>query len=118
MHTREQIIDIREDMSARRTNMDVAAADQSDQGRTRLLDSLKSKMTTIQENAKTVESIVTELQNVLAAGGDAASVSMGEFKCFLGNIDHLEVGSGGRLASALEEYSDHPNAGVVSDDCL
>lgn len=118
VHTREQVIEIRDDMVARRTNMDVAAADQADQGRTRLLNDLKSQITTIQENQKKVESIVTELQNLLSSIGESVPVELGEFTCFLGNIDHLNVGAGGRLASTLEEYSEHPNAGVVSDDCL
>ena len=73
---------------------------------------MQEDIASIQKNAKTVESIVDEL-TVLAEniGANLDDVSEG-FTAFLGNLDQLAVGAGGRLAEGLEQFSDHPNAGV------
>jgi len=117
--TRQQIGKIRDGLIAQRSNMDIAAADGADQGRTRTLKKLKGKVASIQKNAKTVESIVSELKTILLAAGEAVEQTFDQLQAlngFAANIDHLAVGAGGRLAAGLEEFSDHPNAGVVLCD--
>jgi hypothetical protein len=110
--TRQQITSIRDDLIGRRTNLDVAAADSSDQGRSRFITRVQEDIASIQKNAKTVESIVDEL-TVLAENIGANLEDAGEgFVAFLGNLDQLAIGAGGRLAEGLEQFSDHPNAGV------
>jgi hypothetical protein len=113
VQTRQQITDIRDDMVARRISQEIAAADSSDQGRTRFIESAKESIATIQRNAQTVEAIVADLTTLLGAIGGNVSTSIGEFTAFLSDLDHLQVNAGGRLAGALEAVSDHPNAGVV-----
>src|SRR5690606_40594413 len=102
-----------------RSNIEIAAADSADQGRSRLVDRLKSKISTIQKNAKTVESIVAEFKELLSAAGESLDQSLEgleKFNALLGNTDQLAVAAGGRLAAGLEEFSEHPNAGVVACD--
>lgn len=111
--TRQQIIDIRDDMIARRANSDLAAADSSDQGRDRLIDKIGEQISGIQKNAKTIEAIVTDLKNILEQIGGSLEESFGGFSDFLGNLDRLSVGGGGHLSSLLEEVSEYPNQGVV-----
>lgn len=117
--TRQQLGTIRDGLIAQRSNLDIAAADSADQGRLRSVKRLKDRVSEIQKNAKTVESIVSELQVILEAAGEAASqsfASLQELNGISGNIDHLAVGAGGRLAADLEDFSEHPNAGVVLCD--
>jgi hypothetical protein len=113
VQTRLQISAIRDDMVSRRANVDLAAIDASDQGRTRFIDRIGEQISSIQKNAKTVEAIVSDLTQILESLGGAVEETFGEIPAFLGNIDHLAVGAGGRLASTLEEYSEFANAGVV-----
>lgn len=113
VQTRNQISAIRDSLIGRLANQDIASVDSSDQGLSRFINGLKGKIASIQKNAKTVESIVTELKSIAAQIGlNLTDAGLGAAS-FLGNIDHLAVGAGGRLASALEEFSDFANAGVV-----
>jgi len=116
VQTRRSIINIRDDMVARRANLDLAAADSSDQGRTRLIERLGEDIKTIQKNAKTVEAIVDELKSLVESAGGLLEESFGSINTFLGNIDQLNVKAGGHLSSVLESVSDFPNAGVVECD--
>lgn len=114
--TRQQIGKIRDSLIAQRSNLEISAADSSDQGRKRLVTKLKSKIAQIQKNAKTVESIVNELKVILEAAGESTLQTLSGLQALngiAGNLDHLAVGAGGRLAAGLEEFSAHPNAGVV-----
>jgi len=110
--TRQQIIGIRDDMVAKKTNQDIAAADSSDQGRKNFISKAKKEVATIQKNAKTVESIVTSLGELLKSAGGILSPALSSLSSFAGNLDHLQVGAGGRLSDGLEEFSEHPNGGV------
>jgi len=110
--TRQQVAAIRDDLIGRRTNLDVAAADSSDQGRNRFITRIREDVASIQKNAKIVESIVTELEAIAKRIGANLDDAREGFTDFLGNLDRLAVGAGGRLAAGLEEFSDHPNAGV------
>ncbi len=117
--TRQQIGAIRDGLIAQRSNADIAAADSADQGRFRFVKKLKQKVAEIQKNAKTIDAIVAELKVVLEAAGESVSQSFATLQALngiAGNIDHLMVGAGGRLAAGLEEFSAHPNAGVVLCD--
>jgi hypothetical protein len=113
VQTRLQISNIRDEMVARRSNSELAAADSGDQGRSRLIDRIGEQIASIQKNAKTVESIVTELTGILESIGGSLGESFGEFADFLGNLDQLAVGAGGHLGSLLEQISEFPNQGVV-----
>jgi hypothetical protein len=112
--TRKQITDIRDGMVAKKSNEDLALADSADQGRSRFISRLQKDMASIQKNAKTVESIVTTLKELQKSLGGAFDESFGSLSldAFSANLDHLSVGAGGRLSDGLEEYSQHPNAGV------
>ncbi|MBW2691022.1 MAG: hypothetical protein JRE57_00130 [Deltaproteobacteria bacterium] len=114
VQTRQQILDIRDGMVADRANAEIAAADSADQGRTRFIDNAKESIATIQRNAKTVEAIVTDLSNLFESLGGSLSDVGTSLTAFLSDLDHLAVEAGGRLADGLEEFSDHPNAGVVT----
>ncbi len=117
IQTRQQLGKMRDDLIAKRTNMDIASVDSSDQGRSRFIDKVKDQIDTIQKNAKTVESIVSDLKGLLAAAGgklDQSLSGLAKFNALLGNADQLAVGAGGRLAAGLEEFSKQPNAGVVA----
>ena len=110
--TKQQIANIRDGLVAKRTNQDIAAADSSDQGLSRLVDGLQNQISDIQRNAQTVEAIVADLKEIgkqLQINLDNASDGFNEFSA---NLDKLSVGAGGRLASGLEEYSKHPKGGV------
>lgn len=112
VQTRQQLTGIRDGLVAKQTNQNVAAADSSDQGITRFIDGLKSQITDIQKNAKTVEAIVVDLKEIAKQLNiDITNASAG-LDAFAANIDKLAVGAGGRLASGLEEFSKHPKAGV------
>src|SRR5690606_2441287 len=74
--TRAQLQRMRDDLIAQRSNIEIAAADSADQGRSRLVDRLKSKISTIQKNAKTVESIVAEFKELLSAAGESLDQSL------------------------------------------
>lgn len=110
--TRQQISSIRDDMVAQKTNQDLAASDSADNGRKKYIAKIKTGIATIQRNAKTVESIVVTLEGILKKAKGTLDQPLGEITTFLGNLDHLNVNAGGRLADKLEEYSDHPNEGV------
>jgi len=112
--TRKQITDIRDGMVSKKGNDDLALADSADQGRSRFISKLQKDMASIQKNAKTVESIVATLTELQKSLGGALDDSFGTLSldAFSANLDHLTVGAGGRLAGGLEEYSEHPNAGV------
>jgi hypothetical protein len=112
VQTRQQISDIRDNIVASKANQDIAAADSSDQGRSRFIETVQATIANIQKNTKAVESIVEELQNIADEIGAAVGETVGTATAFLGNVDHLNVGAGGALASILEEYSDHPKAGT------
>jgi hypothetical protein len=112
--TRQQIIAIRDSLVGKKTNQDVAAADTADSGRTRMITKLQETIADIQRNAKAVETIAAEVKRIGEQIGVNAVAAVEGFKTFLGNIDHLAVGAGGRLAAGLEEFSKHPNAGVVA----
>ena len=113
VQTRQSITDIRDGMVGRRSNVELAAADSADQGRSRFIDKIKEDIASIQKNAKTVEAIVTDLQSILERRGAAGVESFGKLTEFLGNLDQLAVGATGRLAPTLEKFSEHANAGVV-----
>jgi len=110
--TRQQIIDIRDDLVGLRTNLDVAGADSADQGRARFIGRIQEDIASTQRNAEIVKSIVNEL-TVLAneIGADLSDVTEG-ITGFLGNLDQLAVAAGGRLSGELERFSGFPNAGV------
>jgi hypothetical protein len=113
VQTRQQVADIRDEMVARQTNQDVAAADNADQGRSRIVLNVKLQISDLQKNAKTVESISSELTSIAERLNINIEVSLGDTPAFLGNLDYLSVGAGGRLSSPLEDLSEFPNAGVV-----
>lgn len=115
---RKQIAEIRDNLIGRQTNQAIAAVDTASSGRSRLIDQLKGDVSRIQRNAKTVESIVSELKSIAEQIGVNVQDAVAGVSAFAGNLDHLAVGAGGRLAAGLEEFSDHPNAGVVSCDPL
>lgn len=112
--TRKQITDIRDGMIAKKSNEDLALADSADQGRSRFISRLQKDMASIQKNAKTVESVVTTLKELQKSLGGAFDDSFGtlDLSTFKANLDVLSVSAGGRLSDGLEEYSQHPNAGV------
>lgn len=117
--TRKQIAAIRDDLIGKRTNLEIASADAADQGRFRFIAKAKAQIATIQKNAKTVEAIVADMKGLLSSAGEALDESidgLSQFNAMLGNIDQLAVKAGGRLAAGLEEFSEHPNAGVVACD--
>lgn len=117
--TRRQLGRMRDDLIAKRSNLEIASADSADQGRTRLVTRLQADMASLQKNATMVESIVSDFRQALATAGEVVDGSLAglqQFNAFLGNLDHLAVAAGGRLAGKLEEFSDHPNAGVVDCD--
>lgn len=117
--TRLQIGKIRDGLIAKRSNQDIAAADGADQKLLRSVTKLKGEVAVIQKNAKAIEGIVSELKVILAAAGEAVDQSFEQLQAldgFSANVDHLAVGAGGRLAAGLEEFSEHPNAGVVLCD--
>jgi hypothetical protein len=117
--TRQQMGEIRDDLVGQRSNLDIASTDSSDSGLSRMVGGIKKKMSTLQRNAKTIESIVADLKGALAKIGGVVDESLdgiAQFNAFLGDLDHLSVGAGGRLAAGLEEHSDHPRAGVVNCD--
>ena len=118
IQTRRIVISLRDDMLSKKLNIDIASVDAADQGRSRFISVIQKNIANIQKSAKTVEAIVEDLQGLLAKTGDAVSESLGSVTTFLGNIDHLAIGAGGRLADSLEEVSDHPNAGVPQCDPL
>jgi hypothetical protein len=110
--TKQQLSSIRDDLVAKQTNQNVAAADSSDQGISRYIEKLQTQISDIQKNAKTVEAILADLKALakkLEINVDSASEGL---EAFAGNLDKLAVGAGGRLASGLEEFSKHPKAGV------
>jgi len=110
--TKQQLSEIRDNLVAKQTNQDVAAADSSDQGISRYIESLQTQMSDIQKNAKTVEAILSDLKALakqLEINVDNASNGLAAFAA---NLDKLAVGAGGRLASGLEEFSKHPRGGV------
>lgn len=110
--TRQQVSDIRDDLLGQETNLRIAAVDSAVQGRTRFIDRTKEQMANLQKNAKTIESIVEELKSIgVRIGADLSDAAQG-IDAFSGNLDQLGVGAGGRLSQGLEEFSDHPNAGV------
>jgi hypothetical protein len=110
--TRQQLAAIRDGLVAQQTNQDVAAADSSDKGLTRFIDGLKTQITDIQKNAKTVEAILADLKAIAKKLKVDVSAASSGFNEFAANLDKLAVGAGGRLASGLEEFSKHPKAGV------
>lgn len=110
--TRQQVNSIREDLVGKETNLRIAALDSSTQGLTRFIDGTKEQMASLQKSAKTVESIVVELKSIAERLGTNLDAATEGFSAFSANLDHLAVGAGGRLAQGLEEFSDHPNAGV------
>jgi hypothetical protein len=112
VRTRQQIIDIRDQLIAQQTSELIAAVDTVDQGRTRLIGRLKSRITSIQKNAKTVESIVEQLQTLGAEVGANMTAAVSSATAFAANLDHLAVNAGGRLAQSLEDYAEHPNTGI------
>ena len=112
IQTRRLVITLRDDMLSSKINIDIASADAADQGRSRFISALQEDIANIQKSAKTVESIVEDLTGLLAKAGEAVDESLGSVTTFLGNVDQLAIGAGGRLAASLEEVSDHPNAGV------
>lgn len=110
--TKQQVADIRDDLIGQETNLRIAAVDSAVQGRTRFIDRTKEQIANLQKNAKTIESIVVELKSIgERIGADLSEASQG-LDAFRGNLDQLAVGAGGRLSQGLEEFSDHPNAGV------
>lgn len=111
--TRGELIGIRDEMVSRQTNQEVAAADSSDQGRSRIIGDVKSGISAIQKNAKTVEAISDKLKALADKLDIDLDVSIGDTPAFLGNLDHLSVGAGGRLSVELEDLSEYANAGVV-----
>lgn len=113
VQTRQQVADIRDEMVARQTNQDVAAADNADQGRSRIVLNVKLQISDLQKNLKTIESISSELTSIAGRLDIDIEVNLGDTPAFLGNLDYLSVGAGGRLSSALEDLSEFPNAGVV-----
>lgn len=117
VQTRQQLSKIRSDMLAKRSNQEIAAADSADSGLFGSIQRMRSQMSVIQKNAKTIESIVTDLKGALSAVGEGFEESLEgleQFNAFLGNLDHLAVAAGGRLAAGLEEFSAQPNGGVVA----
>jgi len=112
--TRGELISIRDEMISRQTNQEVAAADSVDQGRVRILTDVKSEVSSIQKNAKVIESILAQLTGTADKLNIDIDVDMGGTPAFLGNLDYLSVGAGGRLSGGLEEISEYANAGVVS----
>lgn len=117
VQTRQQLSRIRTDLIAKRANQEIAAADSADNGLIGTIGKVKSQIAAIQTSAKTVESIVSDLKQALKAVGegfDDTFEGLKQFNAFLGNLDHLAVAAGGRLAAGLEEFSEHPNAGVVA----
>lgn len=113
VQTRQQVSDIRDNLIGQETNLRIAALDSTSQGLTRFIDTAKERIASIQKNAKTIESIVEQLK-VLGESIGANIEAAGEgLDAFSANLDMLGVGAGGRLSTGLEEFSDHPNAGVV-----
>lgn len=113
VQTRKQVSEIRDNMIAQRANQEIAAADSADQGRTRFIENAKETMASLQRNARTVEAIVTDLKSLLDQLGEKFSESASGFTALMSDIDNLQVQAGGRLAPSLEEFSEHPKAGVV-----
>ena len=112
VQTRQQISEIRADMISKKTNQDVAAVYSADQGRSDFITKAQAEIASIQKNAKTVESIVTALEQLAKDAGGLIAPTLESISSFSGNLDHLQVGAGGSLAEGLEEFSEHPNAGV------
>lgn len=110
--TKQQLSNIRDSLVAQQTNQNVAAADSSDNGISRYIETVKGRISDIQKNAKTVEAILADLKAIAKRLAiNVQDVAEG-LEVFAGNLDKLAVGAGGRLASGLEEFSRHPRAGV------
>lgn len=114
IRTKRELSQIRDDLVARRSNQEISAVDSAVQGQRRTVKKLKDQISRIQKNAETVKSIAGELSALLKE-------AKGSFEGIGDNLDNLktdfasvQIGSGGRLAGVIEEFSDHPNAGVLS----
>lgn len=111
--TRRRILDIRDNLIAKRNNIELAAADASDIGLQRFLGTIESEIFEIQRNAKIVESIVTDLELMLERLGEIRDEAADTITDFISSVNRLSVNAGGRLAEVLEERSSFANAGVV-----
>jgi hypothetical protein len=116
VQTRQQITDIRDNLIGEETNLRIAAVDSAASGLTRFIDTTKEKIASIQKSAKTVEAIVAQLEELGTQIGLNIDEAKAGYNAFRGNLAQLDVGAGGRLAAGLEEFSDHPNGGVVLCD--
>ena len=112
--TRQRVIEIRDKLVARQVTKQYAAADSADFNLRTQIETAQAKVAEIQRDAKQVEAIVSQLQELFDSLGAVQSPT-DSFNTFALNLKRLAVGAGGRLASSLERYSGHPNAGVV--DC-
>jgi hypothetical protein len=112
--TQKKITDIRDGMVAKKGNEDLALADSIDLGRLKFISQAQTSIASIQKNAKAVELIADTLKGLSEQLGTTYDESFGTLSLttFQANLDHLQVGAGGRLSDGLEEYSKHPNGGV------
>ncbi len=109
--TKASIGKIRESLIAQRTNESLSLVDRA-RRRLDFVGKLQDQIAAIQKNASVAAGVLEQLKQIgeqIGANVTAAINAAGELST---NIDHLTVGAGGRLATGLEEFSKHPNAGV------
>jgi hypothetical protein len=110
VQTKKQLSLIRNKLVSRQTNQQLAAADSVDGGRIRFVTQLRSDISEFQKSAETAKGIYEQLKKV----GEQLGVNLQEATAaatgFLGDLQHLEVGEGGRLKKDALEYSKNPSA--------
>lgn len=120
--TRQRVTDIRDDLVGRQTVLEVAADDSVQAGILGRVDKIQNDIDGIQKSAETVKSIYEQLKSLLEKAGETvesieeAIDESEDVQAFKDKVDRLDTDAGGRLASALETFSKHANAGVVLCD--
>jgi hypothetical protein len=108
VQTRKQLGAIRNKFVSRQTNQQLAAADSVDGGRIKFITRLRDDIAEFQKNAATVKGIYEQVKKL----GEQLGVNLQEASAaatgFMGDLQHLEVGEGGRLKKDALEYSKNP----------
>lgn len=110
--TQIRLTTIRDELIGKQTNLNLAATDSADSGTERIIGRLQGNITTLQKNAKTVETILADLETIAEELEVDLDLAKANARAFAENVDTLVVGAGGRLASQLEELGEYPQLGV------
>ena len=109
--TKASIGRIREKLIGQRTNQSLSLVDRA-QRRTNFIGTLQDRIDEIQHNAKVVAGVLEQFKELADKVGVNVTAAISGISELATNADHLAVGAGGRLATGLEQFSKHPNAGV------